>query len=91
MEKLLLPAFAYSFSEHPKNFFYITVPKGVLPMDVMNQLDQNGIHILPQYGWLTSRARFLTGEEAAEFALKNGLIDKVVKRLSLEEYKGEWA
>lgn len=87
MEKLMLPAFRQEVS--PKVSVFIVVPKGVLPMDVYNAAENS--YIDPNYGWLTSRGRYLTPKQAAEFALTNGLIDRLVAHLDITLFKGEWA
>lgn len=87
MEKLILPAFRYEMSL--KVFTFIVVPRGVLPMDIYNTLEN--LDVDPNYGWLTSRGRYLSPNDAAEFALRNGLLDRLVTHLDITLFKGEWA
>lgn len=94
MEKLLFPCFITTvFSTHLKK--YIVVPMIVqkhLPMDYYNALSNAGSFedVDTEYSWITNKGRILSQEEAAEFAYEHHLLDKKVKKLRLEDYKGSW-
>lgn len=93
MERPTRPGFKYKvYSPHLKKMiaFYVAVPDHVYPMDLYNALLPLGITIEEQYGWLTTKGRFVTAKEAAELALECDLLDKRVDFLSTEDFCGTW-
>lgn len=95
MEKLLFPCFmlrTYAPLLKKSISIPVVVPNGMYPMDIYNILiKQQFEYPVPiEYHWMTSKGRILTGEEAAEFALENDLLDKKVDKLTTKDYQGAW-
>lgn len=70
----------------------IVVPDGSQVMDVYNILLGLNVQIKYHdwYGWITTKGHYISGEEAAQMALEANLLDKKVKSLTTEDYRGSW-
>ena len=93
MERPLRPAFFVGVaSSHLRKTIYtaIAVPDKVYPMDLYNALLRTNLEVDVNYGWITSKGRYVSSEKAAELALETNLLDKVVKYLITEDYQGFW-
>lgn len=94
MERPLLPAYMIMYySEHLQKEISVPVivPNKVLPMDLYNTLSRAGQSIDSIYhGWITTRGRYVTSEEAAELALEANLLDEKTTKLTIAEYQGSW-
>jgi len=93
MERPLRPAFFVGVaSSHLNKIIYtaIVVPDKIYPMDLYNALSRTNVEVDANYGWITSKGRYVSSEQAAELALETNLLDKVVKHLTTEDYQGSW-
>lgn len=95
MERPLRPAFRTTFfSSHLRNPIetFVCVPDGIYPMDLYNALLKHEIQIHKEdtTGWMTSKGRYVDTYEAAELAFETNMLDKKVKRLTVEDYPGSW-
>lgn len=99
MEKIIGPCYLFygnSYLMDTTLAVPLMIPNGCYPMDVFNMIidDEESAksihHLSDDYGWLTSKNRFLTQEEAADFVWQHHLVDKKLTKLTVEEFQGAW-